>query len=436
MLKSSTRTLLKKCPCGGAFAKNFPATTGFTSGKRHLSIQEYRSAELLRKYDVGTPNGGVAKTPEEAFQVANDLKTSDLVIKAQALTGGRGKGHFDTGFKSGVHMISTPEEAKSIATEMLNHKLITKQSGEKGKLVTAVYIVERKNATKETYLSILMDRVKQMPLIISSSQGGMNIEEVAKTQPDAIKKVYIKPSVGITQEQSLEIAESLGFSSAEATEEAAGEIAKLYKIFSETDATQIEINPLSEVSNDPNRKVMCMDAKFGFDDNAAFRQKTIYSWNDIEHDENKATTLAKQKYDLNFVKLNGNVGTLVNGAGLAMATMDVLQTYGGSPANFLDCGGGATPETIEKGLELITNTGNNVKAIFVNIFGGIVRCDYVASGLVNACKNLNLDIPIVVRLQGTNVETGIETLKNSGLTNLYPFSELDPAAEKAVSFTK
>lgn len=401
--------------------------------KRNLSIHEYRSADLLRKYKVSTPAGFVATTPVEAAEAAFKLNTDKLVIKAQALTGGRGKGHFDTGFNSGIHMISTPKEAGEVAEKMLNHKLITKQSGEKGKLVTAVYIVQREDVKKEAYLSILMDRTKQMPVVVSCSEGGMNIEEVAAKEPEKIKKVYIKPSVGMTDTQALEIASGLGFSSESVNETAANEVKKLYKIFCETDATQIEINPLGEVADGG---VYCMDAKFGFDDNAAYRQEEIYSWRDTAQEEKSETESAKikEEYGLNFVQLKGNIGTLVNGAGLAMATMDVLDTYHGSPANFLDCGGGATPETITKGLEAIINTGN-IKAIFVNIFGGIVRCDNVANGVVAAINNLKIEnIPVVVRLQGTNLEKGIEILRDSGLKNLHPFEQLDPAAEKAVFY--
>lgn len=398
---------------------------------RKLSIHEFRSAELLRDYGIGTPRGDAATTPEAAFKVAQSLNTNRLVIKAQALTGGRGKGHFDTGFKSGVHMIETPEQAKDLAQKMLQHKLITKQSGAKGKLVSAVYLVERVNAKHEAYLSILMDRQTQKPLIICSSEGGMNIEDVAKKNPDAIKKFYITPSEGITDETCKAISENLGFSE-ESQPEAADAVKKLYKIFSEKDATQIEINPFSEVVNDPNHKVMCMDAKFGFDDNASFKQEKIWSWRDLSQ-EDRDEVIAKQ-YDLNFVKLQGNIGCLVNGAGLAMATMDVIKLYGGDPANFLDCGGGATPETIKKAFELILSN-ERVDAIFVNIFGGIVRCDFVAEGLVNAAKELGVKVPIVARLQGTKLEEGQSIIKQSGL-KIYSFDELDPAAQKAVELAQ
>lgn len=385
----------------------------------------------MRDYGIGTPRGDAATTPDEALKVAKGLNTDKMVIKAQALTGGRGKGHFDTGFKSGVHMIETAAQAKDIAGKMLNHKLITKQSGEKGKLVSAVYLVERVNAKHEAYLSILMDRKTQKPLIICSSEGGMNIEDVAKKNPDAIKKFYITPSEGITEETCKAVSENLGFSK-EAQPEAAKAVKNLYKIFSQKDATQIEINPFSEVQDDPNHKVMCMDAKFGFDDNASFKQAEIWNWRDLSQEDPDEVTA--KEYGLNFVKLQGNIGCLVNGAGLAMATMDVIKLNGGDPANFLDCGGGATPETIKKAFELILSN-EKVDAIFVNIFGGIVRCDFVATGLVNAAKELGVRVPIVARLQGTKLDEGAEIIKQSGL-KIYSYAELDPAANKVVQLAK
>lgn len=396
---------------------------------RNLSIHEYRSAELLRQYGVGTPKGAAAHSVEEATKIASEFGGKNLVVKAQALTGGRGKGHFDNGLQSGIHMIDSVQEATDVSGKMLGYKLITKQSGSKGKLVSGVYIVERVDAKHEAYLSILMDRKSKKPLIICSSEGGMNIEDVAKSNPDAIKKFYIEDSVGLTPEAASEIAASLGFSK-EAEADAKDAVLKLYKIFKEKDATQIEINPLSEVLNQ-DTKVMCMDAKFGFDDNAAFRQQEIYSWRDLTQ-EDPDEVIAK-KSDLNFVKLQGNIGCLVNGAGLAMATMDVIKLYGGDPANFLDCGGGATPETIETAFKLILSN-DKVDAIFVNIFGGIVRCDFVAQGLVSATKNLSVKVPIVARLQGTNLEQGRRIIAESGL-KIYSFDELDPAAQKVVELT-
>ncbi|CDK29520.1 unnamed protein product [Kuraishia capsulata CBS 1993] len=395
--------------------------------RRNLSIHEYRSAALLKSYGIGVPNGSASETAEGAFQIAKDLNTEDLVVKAQALTGGRGKGHFDNGLQGGVRLVTSPEEVKDLAEKMIGHKLITKQSGAGGKEVTAVYVVERKFVRKEAYLAILLDRKNQLPLIVASSEGGMNIEDVAKTNPDAIKSYNVDLEAGVTDSQALEIASVLGFTK-HAQDKAADTIKKLYQIFAERDATQIEINPLSETID---HDVLCMDAKFGFDDNASFRQEEVFSWRDKAQEDPEEVKAAES--GLNFIKLDGNIGCLVNGAGLAMATMDIIKLYGGQPANFLDCGGGATPETIEQAFRLIMSE-SNVTGIFVNIFGGIVRCDYVAEGLIAATKSLGLEIPVVVRLQGTNMEKAQKLIAESGL-KLFAFTELDPAAEKVVQLS-
>lgn len=387
-------------------------------------MHEYRSAALLESYGVGVPKGYAATTPEGAFDIAKKLGTNDLVIKAQALTGGRGKGHFDNGFQGGVKLISSPEEAKELASKMLNHKLITKQTGAAGKEVTAVYVVERRDARTEAYLAILMDRATQKPMIVASAQGGMDIEGVAAEDPDAIKTFSVELDAGVTDKLATEIASVLGYTQ-EAIPEAAKTIQNLYKVFIEKDCTQVEINPLSET---PDHRVLAMDAKLGFDDNADFRQKDVFSWRDPTQEDPEEVEASK--YGLNFIKLDGNIANIVNGAGLAMATMDIIKLYGGEPANFLDCGGTATPQTIEKAFQLILSD-KKVNGIFVNIFGGIVRCDYVAEGLIAATKNLKLTVPVVVRLQGTNMEKAKEMIDNSGL-QLYAFEDLDPAAEKIV----
>lgn len=370
------------------------------------------------------PKGAAATTPEDAYKVAKELGTNELVIKAQALTGGRGKGHFDSGLQGGVKLISTPEEAQDLAKQMLGHKIITKQTGASGKEVTAVYIVERKDARTEAYVAILMDRASQKPMIVASSQGGMDIEGVAHDTPEAIKTFPVPLEEGVSDKLATEVASVLGYTQ-EAIPEAAKTIQNLYQCFIERDCTQVEINPLSET---PDHKVLAMDAKLGFDDNASFRQKEVFEWRDPTQ-EDPAEVEASQ-YGLNFIKLDGNIANIVNGAGLAMATMDIIKLYGGAPANFLDCGGTATPETIQKAFEIILRD-KNVNGIFVNIFGGIVRCDYVAQGLIAASKNLNLEIPVVVRLQGTKMPEAVQLIKESGL-KLFPFEDLDPAAEKIV----
>lgn len=283
------------------------------------------------------------------------------------------------------------------AAQMIGHKLITKQTGPRGRICNSVYIVERKFARREFYLAILMDRQTQSPVIVASSQGGMDIETVAKESPDAIITTPVHIKTGVTDEMARTIANELGFSE-QCIEDAKDVIQKLYKVFTERDATQIEINPLSETSD---HQVLCMDAKLNFDDNAEFRQKEVFSWRDVSQEDPDEVKAAEA--GLNFIKLDGDIGCLVNGAGLAMATMDIIKLNGGQPANFLDVGGGATPDAIKKAFDLITSD-SKVAAIFVNIFGGIVRCDDIAKGLISVVQTMNLRTPVVARLQGTNVE--------------------------------
>ena len=325
---------------------------------------------------------------------------------------------------------------------MIGHKLVTKQTGERGRICNSVYIVERKFARREFYLAILMDRSTQSPVIVASSQGGMDIETVAKEQPEAIITTRVDINEGVTDEMARNIATEIGFSE-QCIEDAKSTIQKLYKVFMEKDATQIEINPLSETSD---HQVMAMDAKLGFDDNAEYRQQEIFSWRDPSQedaDEVKAAEYVPwlwiihtnmNRHGLNFIKLDGDIGCLVNGAGLAMATMDIIKLNGGTPANFLDVGGGATPDAIRSAFELITSDPK-VTAIFVNIFGGIVRCDAIAQGLINVVQEMHLRLPIVCRLQGTNMEKAAELVSNSGL-KIFAIQDLQSAAEKAVDFSK
>jgi len=403
-------------------------TPSFAQQRRNLSIHEYRSHDLLRQYGIPVPKGAVAHNAAEAEQVAKEIGTEDMVIKAQVLAGGRGKGSFDNGLKGGVRVIYSPTEAKMFAEQMIGHKLITKQTGAAGRLCNAVYICERKFARREFYLAVLMDRASQGPVIVSSSQGGMDIEAVAKENPEAIVTTHIDINVGVTDEIARNIATKLGFSE-QCIEDAKNTIQKLYQIFLEKDATQIEINPLCETSD---HKVMCMDAKFGFDDNAEFRQKEIFSWRDTTQEDPEEVRAAEA--GLNFIKLDGDIGCLVNGAGLAMATMDIIKLNGGQPANFLDVGGGATPAAIKEAFELITSDPK-VTAIFVNIFGGIVRCDAIAQGLITVVQSLNLKVPIIARLQGTNMEQAHQLINDSGL-KIFSIDDLQTAAEKAVQLSQ
>ncbi|GFZ48280.1 SCS-beta [Saitozyma sp. JCM 24511] len=392
--------------------------------RRNLSIHEYQSVQLLNSYGIPTPKAVPAFSASEAEEVAKSFGKPELVIKAQVLAGGRGKGHFDNGFQGGVQMVDSPAQAKEYAEKMLGHKLITKQTGAGGRLCNAVMLAERMPPQKEYYAAVLNDRARGAPVLVTSNQGGMNIEDVAHDTPEAIITTTLDFEKGISKEQAVALAKQLGFKD-KAVDNAADVFGKLYQIFKEKDATQIEINPLAELSDG---QVLCMDAKFGFDDNADFRQKDVFKLRDVTQEDPQEVEAAE--YGLNFIKLDGNIGCLVNGAGLAMATMDVLSLHGGSPANFLDVGGGATADAVKKAFELLLSSPN-VKSIFVNIFGGIMRCDVIAEGIIKATKELQLSIPLVVRLQGTKEAEAKKMIKESGL-QIFPFDGLDEAAAKAV----
>jgi len=401
------------------------ARTVSAGQKRFLSIHEYQSVSLLNSYGIPTPKSIAAKSPQEAFEAAKQFPTTGCVIKAQVLAGGRGKGKFDNGFQGGVHVVESPEQAKDYASKMLGAKLITKQTGAAGRICNAVMLAERRDPSHEYYVAVLNDRATGGPVLVASSQGGMNIEEVAAKDPDAIITTPINFDNGLTKDEALGVAKKLGFKDDKTQSEAADIFINLYKIFKDKDATQIEINPLSETADGA---VLCMDAKFGFDDNAEFRQKDIFDLRDISQEEQ--SEVEAQKANLNFIKLDGNIGCLVNGAGLAMATMDVLSLHGGNPANFLDVGGGATPETVKKAFQIISSDPK-VKSIFINIFGGIMRCDYIAEGVIKATKELDMNIPLIVRLKGTKEVEAKQMIKDSGL-KIIPFDSLDEAAERAV----
>ncbi|TFK41349.1 succinate-CoA ligase [Crucibulum laeve] len=393
--------------------------------RRFLSIHEYQSMKLLNAYDIPTPKSVAAQSPQEAFDVAKNFGHDKLVIKAQVLAGGRGKGKFDNGFQGGVHMVDSPEQAKEYAEKMIGSKLITKQTGAGGRICNAVMLAERRTPAHEYYVAVLNDRASQGVVLVASAQGGMNIEEVAAKDPDAIITTPIDFNNGLSKPEAIEVAKKLGFSDEATQSEAADIFINLYRIFKEKDATQIEINPMA-LTDDGH--VLCMDAKFGFDDNAEFRQQDVFSLRDVSQEE--PSEVEAQKANLNFIKLDGSIGCLVNGAGLAMATMDVLALHGGNPANFLDVGGGATPETVKKAFEILLRDPK-VKSIFINIFGGIMRCDYIAEGVIKATKELDLKIPLVVRLKGTKEEEAKKMIKDSGL-KIIAFDSLDDAAEQAV----
>ncbi|WFD15599.1 hypothetical protein MARU1_001621 [Malassezia arunalokei] len=393
--------------------------------KRFLSIHEHLSMGLLNKYGINTPKFLTAKDADEAYHAAQKFGGKPIVVKAQVLAGGRGKGHFDNGLQGGVHLVKTAEEARELAGKMIGNKLITKQTGAGGRLCNAVMIAEARTPKHEYYVALLNDRVSQLPVLIASNQGGMSIEDVAKENPDAIVTTPIDFTKGLDFETAKQVAHKLGFSGSEQEKEAADTFVKLYQLFSERDATQVEINPLAESEDGA---VLCMDAKLGFDENADFRQKEVFEMRDLTQED--PSEVKAGKYGLNFIKLDGNIGCLVNGAGLAMATLDVLSLNGGKPANFLDVGGGANAEAVKQAFDIVLE-GEGVRAIFVNIFGGIMRCDVIAEGIIKATKEMDLHIPLVVRLQGTKEEEAKELIRKSGL-KIQAYNDLDEAARKAV----
>jgi len=388
-----------------------------------MNIHEYQAKDLFEKFGVPSPKGRMAESPEEAKKIAEEIN-GQTVIKAQVHAGGRGKGTFKNGFEGGVHLSEDPEEIHSIATKMLGETLVTHQTGEEGKLVSKVMVAKAVDISKEYYLAILMDRESQSPVIVASTEGGVNIEEVAETTPEKIIRESIHPLAGIQPYEIRKISNNLGLEGDEAKQ--FGKLLKaLFKLFISCDCSLVEINPLVTT---PNGEVLALDAKFGFDDNALYRQQEIASMRDTSEEDPRE--VAASEFGLNYIGLDGNIACLVNGAGLAMATMDIIKHYGGEPANFLDVGGGATEEQVTNAFKIILGD-SNVKGILVNIFGGIMDCDVIANGIVNACKQVNLNIPLVVRLEGNNVDSGKQTLSTSGV-NLIAADDLSDAAQKAV----
>ncbi|GAB5566342.1 succinate--CoA ligase [ADP-forming] subunit beta [Prionailurus iriomotensis] len=417
--------------------------------KRNLSLHEYMSMELLQEAGVSIPKGHVAKSPDEAYAVAKKLGSKDVVIKAQVLAGGRGKGTFESGLKGGVKIVFSPEEAKAVSSQMIGKKLFTKQTGEKGRICNQVLVCERRYPRREYYFAITMERSFQGPVLIGSSQGGVNIEDVAAETPEAIVKEPIDIVEGIKKEQAVRLAQKMGFPP-NIVDSAAENMIKLYNLFLKYDATMVEINPMVE---DSDGAVLCMDAKINFDSNSAYRQKKIFDLQDWTQEDERDKDAAKA--DLNYIGLDGNIGCLVNGAGLAMATMDIIKLHGGTPANFLDVGGGATVHQVTEAFKLITSDKKEdqedelflagekrfedeeekVLAILVNIFGGIMRCDVIAQGIVMAVKDLEIKIPIVVRLQGTRVDDAKALITDSGL-KILACDDLDEAAKMVVKLSE
>jgi len=393
-----------------------------------MNIHEYQAKQLFERFGVATPKGIAASTAQEAAQTARNMGLSQYVVKAQVHAGGRGKGTFKNGFKGGVHVVKSVQEVEEVAGKMLNQVLVTKQTGETGKLVSKIMVAEAVDLKKECYFAILQDRARECPVIVASTEGGMDIEEVAATRPEAIIREHIDPALGILPFQALKIAVALGLTGP-LLRQATKLITNVYKLFTTLDCSLVEINPLVVTTDD---RVCALDAKFNFDDNALYRHPEIMEMRDETEEDPREVEAGK--YNLNYIGLDGNIGCMVNGAGLAMATMDIIKYYGGEPANFLDVGGSATEEMVTNAFRILTSD-KNVKALLVNIFGGIMRCDVIAQGIVAAAKNIDMKIPLVVRLEGTNVEIGKKILADSGIS-IISADNLDEAAQKAVAAVK
>lgn len=394
---------------------------------RNLNVHEYVAFGLMSEHGVHTPKGQVASSAEEASTIhASGSLGSETVIKAQVLAGGRGRGKFSNGFEGGVKVVASAEEAKKIASQMIGSSLVTKQTGPEGKPCNKVFVMEKLDIAKEAYFSILMDRSHGGPTIVGSSEGGMSIEDVAHDTPEKIFKEEVDVMDGISEERLTALARNMGFDTDAQVAQATETMRKLYDMFMVTDATLIEINPLATTKGGD---VFVSDCKLNFDDNAEYRQKAIFAQRDQTQEDPREVEAAT--YDLNYIGLDGNIGCMVNGAGLAMATMDIIKLNGGNPANFLDVGGGATKGQVEAAFGIL-NADPKVKAILVNIFGGIMRCPIIAEGIVAAARNLNVTKPIIVRLQGTGVDEAKVIVEESGL-GMIMNDNLNEAAKTAVA---
>ena len=390
-----------------------------------MNIHEYQAKELLQKFDVATTRGKVASTLDETEQIAHELGDVQIVVKAQIHAGGRGKGVFKNGFKGAVHVRRTPEEVRKVAAEMLGQILVTHQTGPAGRVVNKVLVAQSAEIAREIYFAILLDRETAAPLIMASPEGGVEIETVAAKSPEKIIREAIDPLAGLQPFQTRKLAKQLGFDSSQ-LKSASKSFEGLYRTFIAFDCSMIEVNPLVVTTNGD---VLALDAKFNFDDNALYRHPDIAALRDVAEEDPREVEASK--HGLNYIGLDGNIACLVNGAGLAMATMDIIKFYGGEPANFLDVGGGATEEQVTEAFKILI-ADKKVKAILVNIFGGIMKCDIIAQGIISAAKTVKLSVPLVVRLEGTNVERGKQLLKDSGVA-LIAADDLADAAQKAVT---
>lgn len=382
-----------------------------------MNIHEYQGKEILRKYGVAVPKGRVAFSPDEAVKVAKELGSNVTVVKAQIHAGGRGKA-------GGVKIAKNLDEVRSYAKELLGKILVTHQTGPEGKEIKRLYIEEGSDIRKEYYLSFVLDRATSRVTLMGSEEGGMDIEEVAEKNPEKIFKEVVDPVTGLTPFQARRMAFNMNIP-VKLVNKAAKLMLGLYDAFIDKDASIVEINPLVVTGDD---EVMALDAKFNFDSNALYRHKDILELRDFDEEDPKE--IEASKYDLSYIALDGNIGCMVNGAGLAMATMDTISYYGGSPANFLDVGGGATAEKVTEAFKIILSD-SKVKGIFVNIFGGIMKCDVIAEGVITAAKEVGLEVPLVVRLEGTNVERGKQLLNESGL-NIVAADSMADGAQKIV----
>ncbi|RPJ96963.1 ADP-forming succinate--CoA ligase subunit beta [Rummeliibacillus sp. TYF005] len=382
-----------------------------------MNIHEYQGKEILRQYGVSVPSGRVAFSPEEAVKVAKELDSKVIVVKAQIHAGGRGKA-------GGVKIAKNLDEVRSYAKELLGKVLVTHQTGPEGKEVKRLYIEAGSDIQKEYYLSFLVDRATSKVTVMGSEEGGMDIEEVAEKTPEKIFKEVVDPVIGLTGFQARRLAFNMNIPN-KLINKTANLMLGLYKAFTEKDASILEINPLAITGGN---EVQALDAKFNFDSNSLYRHKDIVELRDFDEEDPKE--IEASKYDLNYVTLDGNIGCMVNGAGLAMSTMDTISYYGGRPANFLDVGGGATAEKVTEAFKIILSD-RNVKGIFVNIFGGIMKCDVIAEGVITAAKEVGLKVPLVVRLEGTNVNLGKKLLRESGL-NIVAADSMGDGAQKIV----
>ncbi len=396
-----------------------------------MNIHEYQAKALLRHYGVPVSDGRVVLRAEEAKTAAGELDGPLWVVKAQIHAGGRGKGHFkeaEAGEKGGVRLARSVEEADQFARQMLGRTLVTVQTGPAGKAVNRIYIEDGSDIARELYLALLIDRQTSRVSFVVSTEGGMSIEDVAHDTPEKILSFSVDPATGMSDFHGRRVAFELGLSGNQ-IKQCVALVKNLYRLFIEKDMEMLEINPLV-VMTDGNLK--CLDAKMGFDSNALYRHADIAALRDETEEDPKE--LAASKFDLNYIALDGEIGCMVNGAGLAMATMDIIKLYGAEPANFLDVGGGATKEKVTEAFKIITSDPN-VKGILVNIFGGIMRCDIIAEGVIAAVKEVGLKVPLVVRLEGTNVELGKDIIRNSGL-NVIAADNLSDAAAKIVKAVK